>query len=216
MASKQEQSCQNSDIVKQNWLVDEIAHDFEFLDRWDIQLEIDEETGDDLNRILDVIFSRKNSNNIMDYLSEFLFWFRDVLGTWFGWDKAVNSLPIPGCQETSLKERFLKISTKPESIPEIGKLFSDIDQETFKTVYNFENERLLELSNNTVHALLHFGRLKLNETQLILKMSVYVKTRGLLGKFYMKLITPFRHLIIYPTLIQNAQKNWENFCNQKK
>jgi hypothetical protein len=37
---------------------------------------------------------------------------------------------------------------------------------------------------------------------------VYVKHRGLLGRLYMALIGPFRHLVVYPSLIRAAVTRW--------
>ena len=40
------------------------------------------------------------------------------------------------------------------------------------------------------------------------QMAVLVKPNGLLGKAYMELIKPFRHLIVYPGLIRQAGREW--------
>ncbi len=214
MTDKQNRSETITTVQDQTWFVDKIVPDFELLDRWDIQLETKPGKPEDLNTILEVIFSKNDANDLKNHLTEFLFWFRGVLGKWFGWDKEVNTLPIPGCRECSLKERLKDFGIKQDSNQNSMDLFSDDDLAAFQTVYSLQNEKLLELSNNTVHGLMHYGLVKQGKTQLLLRLSVYVKTRGKLGRFYMKLITPFRHLIVYPTLIKNSGKNWENYCNR--
>ena len=43
------------------------------------------------------------------------------------------------------------------------------------------------------------------------RMAVYVKPKGLLGKAYMLLIKPFRLWIVYPSLIKMAKHEWESY-----
>jgi hypothetical protein len=40
-------------------------------------------------------------------------------------------------------------------------------------------------------------------------MAVYVKPNGLLGSVYMAAIRPFRHLIVYPPLMQQIERDWQ-------
>jgi hypothetical protein len=39
-------------------------------------------------------------------------------------------------------------------------------------------------------------------------MAVCVKPRGLLGTGYMAAIKPFRHLIVYPTMLRGIERAW--------
>ena len=72
-------------------------------------------------------------------------------------------------------------------------------------LYRTEDEYAAELSNRTVHAVLHLawadqgGRYQG-------QMAVYVKPRGLLGKGYMALIKPFRYLVVYPALMRQIER----------
>jgi hypothetical protein len=43
------------------------------------------------------------------------------------------------------------------------------------------------------------------------QLGVYVKMRGRLGRFYMSLISPFRHYIVYPAMMRAAQKGWPRY-----
>ena len=45
-------------------------------------------------------------------------------------------------------------------------------------------------------------------TRLVQQMAVLVKPNGLLGIFYMAVIKPFRHLIVYPALMREIERNW--------
>jgi len=42
------------------------------------------------------------------------------------------------------------------------------------------------------------------------QMAVYVKPRGRLGKEYMALIAPFRHWIVYPSLMRQIERAWNS------
>jgi hypothetical protein len=39
-------------------------------------------------------------------------------------------------------------------------------------------------------------------------MAVLVKPNGLLGTAYMAAIRPFRHLIVYPLMMQQIEREW--------
>jgi len=58
-----------------------------------------------------------------------------------------------------------------------------------------------ELSNGTVHGVLHLAGSSREEVVIARRWAFYVKPRGRLGGIYMMLIQPFRHLIVYPALI---------------
>jgi len=40
-------------------------------------------------------------------------------------------------------------------------------------------------------------------------MAVLVKPNGLLGNAYMALIRPFRHLIVYPPMLRQIEREWQ-------
>lgn len=68
---------------------------------------------------------------------------------------------------------------------------------------------LIELSNNTVHVLMHAGWVHKSGNYYTAQLAVYAKPRGILGEFYMKLIMPFRHMIVYPAMIEEVKKRWD-------
>jgi hypothetical protein len=39
-------------------------------------------------------------------------------------------------------------------------------------------------------------------------MAVYVKPNGLFGTAYMAAIKPFRHLIVYPSMMRGVEREW--------
>ena len=68
----------------------------------------------------------------------------------------------------------------------------------FTPLYRTGGEFAAELSNDTVHGVVHIGHL-----------AVYVKPRGRLGEAYVNLIQPFRHLVVYPALMRQIGRAWE-------
>jgi hypothetical protein len=136
------------------------------------------------------------------------------LGEAFGLDKNVDSLPIPGCSETSLKDR-LSAEDRIRSLAEPGEEGSP-NEVGWRIVYLYENEILIELSNMTVHALMHSGWVHKSGNYFTAQLAVYAKPRGNLGELYMSLIMPFRRTIIYPVLLGKVKKRWEVLITELK
>src|SRR5271169_1345960 len=66
-----------------------------------------------------------------------------------------------------------------------------------------------ELSNQTVHAVMHLAWVDRGEGHYQGQMAVYVKPRGRLGRRYMTLIAPFRHWVVYPALMRQIERAWK-------
>jgi hypothetical protein len=77
----------------------------------------------------------------------------------------------------------------------------------FRVVYCFENERLLEIHNRTVHAAL-LTALAHTEAGHRFYLAVYVREVGWITPVYMALIDPFRRWIIYPALLTHIRAVW--------
>jgi hypothetical protein len=132
------------------------------------------------------------------------------LGEILGLDKNINTLPIPGCQETSIEDRLsIKDRKRSLTLSELGKLDRDID--TWRIVYLYEDEMLTELSIDLVHVLMHLGWVHKSENYFTAQLAVYAKPRGTLGDLYVKLIMPFRRIIIYPSFMENVKTIWEYY-----
>jgi Protein of unknown function (DUF2867) len=140
--------------------------------------------------------------------TRFLWSLRDRLGRWFGLGRisvasdGSSRLPIPGSSETSLAERLpadlrgTATDMRFRSLP-------------FKPLYRTDVEFAAEISNQTVHGVMHLAWAAQDDGRYQGQMAVYVKPRGLLGKGYMKLIKPFRYLIVYPALMRQVEQIWE-------
>jgi hypothetical protein len=209
------------------WRVSTLAPDFELLDVWRYPIELDESVP--LGHFIDFMQASQRDLASSRGAAGALFRLRAILGKIFGWDgdgdgdgiadekKRRPTLPIPGCAETSLCDRL----TDADREKDLGALGGgsgggrrgDVDSSSsFRPVYRFENESLLEISNDTVHAMMHLGRVSISATQWSPQLGVYVKPRGRLGPFYMSLISPFRHYIVYPAMMRAAKKGWPEYA----
>jgi hypothetical protein len=130
---------------------------------------------------------------------------RDLLGRWFdlgridGTPDSAARLPIPGTSETSLTARL------PDDLR--GTTGTDLGS-PFTALYRTDDEYAAELSNRTVHAVLHVAWVEQGDGSYLGEMAVYVKPRGRFGQAYMALIKPFRYLIVYPALMRHIERAW--------
>jgi hypothetical protein len=145
---------------------------------------------------------------------------RDRLGSWFGlgrisapidsgWDDAAGKLPIPGKNETSLTDRL------PDDLRNTA---ADLhfDSLPFAPLYRTDFEFAAELSNQTVHGVMHLSWVDQGEDRYQGQMAVYVKPRGPFGKGYMALIKPFRYWIVYPALMRQIERAWNTRLNRPR
>jgi hypothetical protein len=80
----------------------------------------------------------------------------------------------------------------------------------FRPVYVFEHEALHEVSNRTVHALLHLSLAADGPEAGSVLLAVYVKSRGAVTRFYLALIRPFRYAVVYPALLAHLGRTWRH------
>jgi hypothetical protein len=199
------------------WLVSRLAPDFELLDVWRYPIELDQSVP--LDRFVDFMESSQRDLASSRGAAGALFRLRAVLGKIFGWDsdekKPASALPIPGCTETSLRDRMSEADREGEvEAAQVGAM--DQASSAFKPVYRLENETLREISNSTVHAFMHLGRVPISATHWSPQLGVYVKPRGRFGRFYMSLISPFRHYVVYPAMMRSAKQGWPKYAERHR
>jgi hypothetical protein len=133
---------------------------------------------------------------------------RDLLGSWFKLgriseptDEGLGQLPIPGTSETSLAARL------PD---ELKGTAADLqfDRLPFVPLYRTDNEFAAEVSNQTVHGVMHLAWVAQGNGRYQGQMAVYVKPRGRFGTAYMVLIKPFRYWVVYPALMRQIERTW--------
>jgi hypothetical protein len=126
---------------------------------------------------------------------------RLLIGRLFGWDR-----PRPLAQTAPTFADRLTDANRARSLAPAGA--REGSNGLFRVVYRFENEKLVELINQTVHATALSALVETANTYRFY-FAVYVLSVGRLMPFYMAAIDPFRKLIIYPSLLRSVRSNWD-------
>lgn len=188
----------NSAHESHPWRIREIAPDFILEDVWALPVY---GGAEDFDKLLEVMVSI-DPVNTHSVASRLLQRIRRSLGSWFGWDDAADNLPIPGRSETSLSDRL------PDDLRNTA---TDLHFEClpFVPLYRSDVEFAAEVSNQTVHGVIHVAWVDQGAGRYQGQMAIYVKPRGLLGKGYMALIKPFRYCFVYPALMRQIERAWQ-------
>lgn len=188
-----------ADHADPDWHVHEVASDFELIDAWRLPVS---GSYDEFPELTKLFIALDFSNDEGSKANNLLFAVRSKMGELLGWDEEVLTLPIPGCDETSLRDRLTS---------ELRSTADRVDDSTtdFQTVYQTNTEALLELSNSTVHAAVHLAWIAADDGSYVGQMGIYVKHRGTLGRIYMPAIAPFRHHIVYPAIMRRLGAAWQ-------
>jgi hypothetical protein len=117
---------------------------------------------------------------------------REVLGSLLRWDDDQCHNP-----DASFVHRLTEADRNRSLIEPGDSLF----------VYAFDHEALMEITNCTVHAFIGIV-LEPVEDGYDLYWAFYVKPVGSITPFYMALIEPFRHTVIYPPIIEGIEHEW--------
>jgi uncharacterized protein DUF2867 len=189
------------------WRIREIVPDFTLEDVW----ELPAQGGiDDFDDLIELAASADPSD--ADSLPTRLLWrLRDRLGVWLDLgrisapDEVVGKgeLPIPGRSETSLAARLPDDLRGTAADLDFGSL-------PFVPLYRTDVEFAAELSNRTVHGVMHLAWVAQGGGSYRAQMAVYVRPRGRLGQGYMALIKPFRYWIVYPALTRQIERMWNS------
>jgi hypothetical protein len=126
---------------------------------------------------------------------------RLLIGRLFGWDR-----PPPSTQAAPTFADRLTDADRARSLAAAG--VREGPDGLFRVVYRFENEKLVELINRTVHAAALSALVEAANSYRFY-FAVYVRSVGWLTPFYMAVIDPFRKLIVYPSLLRSVRANWE-------
>ncbi len=187
----------NSEHGSPRWRIAEIAPDFRLEDVWALPAR---GGAEDFGALLEVMTSLDPAHG-ESAAARLLFALRYRVGGWFGWDDARRELAIPGNAETTLSGRL------PVDLRNTA---TNLDRSSygFRPLYRTDVEWAAELSNRTVHAVMHLAWVEKGEGCYQGQMAVYVKPRGRFGAAYMALIAPFRHRVVYPALMRQIERAW--------
>jgi hypothetical protein len=195
----------NSEHECRPWRIHKLVPDFTLEDVWALPMQ---GGPNDFQDLLDMAASFDPSK-AESRPTRLLWSFRDRLGAWFGLgeisapvdDEAAGALPIPDSDESSLHDRLPPDLRGTTSDFTFGAL-------PFVPLYRLDREAAAEISNKTVHGVAHLSWVELAENRYEGRMAVYVKPRGAFGRAYMALIKPFRYWIVYPALMRQMDRAW--------
>jgi hypothetical protein len=194
--------------LAQPWRIHTVVADFTLQDVWTLPLVGG--GSDDFAAAVEMT-AKFNPAKAESLPTRLLWGLRDRLGAWFAMGRVstpvskpagtADRLPIPGTHEYSLAER----------LP--ADLRGTADDVHFKNLpfvplYRTANEFAAEISNRTVHGVLHLAWADRGDGRHQGQMAVYVKPRGRFGEAYMAFIKPFRYLIVYPALERQIEFAW--------
>jgi hypothetical protein len=183
------------------WRIRELAPDFIVEDVWALPVH---GLAEDFPALLELMFSLDPASASRP--ARLLWSVRDLLGRWFGLGRISapaesTALPIPGAIETSLADRMP--DDLRDTVADLGS-----GRLPFKPLYRTHNEYATEISNRTMHGVMHLAWVDQGDGTYQGQMAVYVKPRGRFGKGYMAFIKPFRYLIVYPALMRQIERAW--------
>jgi hypothetical protein len=186
------------------WRIHSVVGDFTLEDVW--ALAAIRGGKDDFGSVVEMA-ARSDPANADSAPTRVLWGVRERLGEWFDLGRISttasgnNRLPIPGTREFSVGERL------PEDLRGSA---NDVhfDHLPFVPLYRTQNEFAAEISNQTVHGVMHLAWVDRDGGTYQAQMAVYVKPRGRFGRAYMAFIKPFRYWIVYPALERELERAW--------
>jgi hypothetical protein len=184
----------NSEHTSRPWRIREIASDFRVEDVWEV-----EGSGDPRNfpRLVELV-ARQDPAKGSSRAARALWATRWKLGEIFGWDDPDTGV---GSRVPTLRDR-LPVDLRESPGPEFEEL-------PFTSLYLTDDEFAGEVANKTVHGIMHLGLIQDGSDRGRVQLAVYVKPNGFFGKAYMAAIKPFRHLIVYPPMLRDVERQWQ-------
>jgi hypothetical protein len=181
--------------TSQPWRIHELTRDFRLEDVWALPTP---GGPDDFPRLVKLASGfdpeRSSSGPVRA-----LFAIRWKAGELLGWDDEDTGV---GSRVPTLRDRLPAdlrddpAGPAPDALP-------------FTPLYVTDDEWAAEVANRTMHGVMHLGWVPDGSGGYRGQMAVLVKPNGLAGKAYMAAIAPFRHLIVYPTMMREMGKRWK-------
>jgi hypothetical protein len=176
------------------WRIHEITADFRIEDVWALSTP---GGPDDFPLLVGGLTSGDPAQQSPSTAARALWAIRWKLGEWFGWDEDDAGL---GSRVPTLLDR-LPADLRDEPRPEFETL-------PFKSLYLLDDEWAAEIANKTVHGVMHMGWVPDGNGGYRGQMAVLVKPNGPFGNAYMAAIRPFRHLVVYPPMLRQIERDW--------
>jgi Protein of unknown function (DUF2867) len=173
------------------WRIHELTRDFRLEDVWALPTP---GGAADFPRLVEMLASVRSSSPPV----RALFAIRWKVGELLRLDRPETGL---GARVPTLRDRLPADLRDAPTGPDAG---------AFTPLYLTDDEWALEIANRTVHGVLHLGWVPDGTGEYRGQMAVLVKRNGLLGAAYMAAIAPFRHLIVYPMMLRDLERAWQD------
>jgi hypothetical protein len=178
------------------WRIHALTRDFRLEDVWEIPGEF---APGDLSALVE-LFAASDPSQRGPRVVRWLFSIRWWLGSRFGWDRPDSGI---GTRVPTLRDRL------PEDLRDAAS-GPDFDALPFRSLYLLDDEYAAEIANRTVHAVMHLGLVPNGPGRSRAEMAVLVKPNGAVGSAYMTAIKPFRHLLVYPSMLRDIERSWRD------
>jgi hypothetical protein len=176
------------------WRIHELTADFRLEDVWSLPTP---GGPHDFPRLVHAIASGDPEQG-SSRVARALWAVRWKVGDLLGWDDPATGA---GARVPTLRDRLPADLRETPAGPDFGAL-------PFSSLYLLETEWAAEIANRTVHGVMHVGWVPDGAGGYRGQLAVYVKPNGLLGRSYMAAIKPFRHLIVYPSMLGQIGRSW--------
>jgi hypothetical protein len=187
----------NSAHAAHPWRIHEFTRDFRVEDVWALPTP----GGAADFPLLVALFASGDASRSSSSAARVLFKLRWKLGATLGWDRAATGA---GARVSAVRDRLPAELRDGQSEPEFG-------AGPFRLLYVLDDESAAEVANQTMHGLLHLGWVHDASAPEGYRgqMAVLVKPNGLLGTAYMAAIRPFRHWVVYPAMMRDIERVWQ-------
>lgn len=187
---KEQARLPNSEHTSRPWRIHEIVPDFRLEDVWALPASGERSEFPELVRGFAEGDPAQSSR-----LTRALWAIRWKLGALLGWDDV----------EAGLEERVPTLRGRlPTDLSDApGPKFDTLP---FTSLYLIDDEFAAEIANRTMHGVMHLSWVPDGAGVYHGQMAVLVKPNGLLGVAYMAAIKPFRHLIVYPAMMRQIER----------
>src|SRR5947209_8193140 len=179
--------------TSQPWKIHELAPDFRLEDVWALPTPGGPDDFPLLVRQAASLDPSQGSSRVVSML----FAIRLTIGGLLGWDDADAGV---GSTVPTLRDRLPQDLRDTSSLPQFALPFTPL--------YLTDDEFAAEIPTRTMHGVLHLGWVPDETVGYRGQMAVLVKRNGLLGTAYMAAIMPFRHLIVYPRMMRQMERDW--------
>jgi hypothetical protein len=184
----------NTAHTSRPWRIHELTGDFRLEDVWALPTP---GGPDDFPRLVQLFASVDASQNSSS-ATRTLWAIRWKVGELLGWDGPATGLDA---RVPTLRDRLPADLRDARSGP-------DFEALPFASLYLIDDEFAAEIANRTMHGVMHLGWVPDGAGGYCGQMGVLVKPNGRLGSVYMAAIRPFRHLIVYPAMMRQIEREW--------